>query len=198
MWLSPVFEIGLWNAWIFMLIFFVLMFIPDLLNALHRGKGEKDFAIFPPLGKTEGLFSSSWGVIFMVGFIFSIFLPLRLGTTWLSIGLIIILPGLIIWTVVIHNIVTTPQGKPFTKGAYRYSRHPMFIAQFLLLVGISIGTTSLIFLSLSVILIILAIVSAHYEERSCLKHFGDSYREYLNRTPRWIGMPRSGKREQDS
>jgi len=29
------------------------------------------------------------------------------------------------------------------------------------------------------------------EEQGCLDHYGDSYREYMKRTPRWIGMPRT-------
>jgi protein-S-isoprenylcysteine O-methyltransferase Ste14 len=33
------------------------------------------------------------------------------------------------------------------------------------------------------------------EERMCCGRFGDAYREYMNRTPRWIGVPKSEKRE---
>jgi len=29
------------------------------------------------------------------------------------------------------------------------------------------------------------------EEQGCLDHYGDSYREYMKRTRRWIGMPRT-------
>jgi protein-S-isoprenylcysteine O-methyltransferase Ste14 len=31
------------------------------------------------------------------------------------------------------------------------------------------------------------------EERGCLEKYGEAYRQYMNRTPRWIGLPRSGK-----
>jgi len=31
------------------------------------------------------------------------------------------------------------------------------------------------------------------EERFCLEKYGDAYREYMNRTPRWIGIPKSEK-----
>ena len=27
------------------------------------------------------------------------------------------------------------------------------------------------------------------EERGCLERFSDVYRDYMNRTPRWIGLP---------
>ena len=29
------------------------------------------------------------------------------------------------------------------------------------------------------------------EERHCLEEYGDAYRDYMNRTPRWIGIPKS-------
>jgi protein-S-isoprenylcysteine O-methyltransferase Ste14 len=32
------------------------------------------------------------------------------------------------------------------------------------------------------------------EERFCLKEYGDAYREYMNRTPRWIGITKSKKK----
>jgi len=28
------------------------------------------------------------------------------------------------------------------------------------------------------------------EERHCLETYSEDYREYMNRTPRWIGIPR--------
>jgi protein-S-isoprenylcysteine O-methyltransferase Ste14 len=29
------------------------------------------------------------------------------------------------------------------------------------------------------------------EEAQCLGHYKAAYREYMNKTPRWIGMPKS-------
>ena len=31
------------------------------------------------------------------------------------------------------------------------------------------------------------------EEAQCLGHYGGAYREYMDRTPRWIGIPKSEK-----
>jgi protein-S-isoprenylcysteine O-methyltransferase Ste14 len=36
-------------------------------------------------------------------------------------------------------------------------------------------------------------ISIGAEERFLLEKYGDVYREYLNRTPRWIGIPKSRK-----
>jgi protein-S-isoprenylcysteine O-methyltransferase Ste14 len=35
------------------------------------------------------------------------------------------------------------------------------------------------------------------EERFLLEKYGESYREYMERTPRWIGVPKSGKSTED-
>jgi protein-S-isoprenylcysteine O-methyltransferase Ste14 len=29
------------------------------------------------------------------------------------------------------------------------------------------------------------------EERHCLEKYGEAYLEYMNRTPRWIGLPKA-------
>lgn len=34
-------------------------------------------------------------------------------------------------------------------------------------------------------------LSAIGEERFCLDYYGDAYRNYMERTPRWIGLPKS-------
>ena len=35
------------------------------------------------------------------------------------------------------------------------------------------------------------ISEAFAEERGCLETYGEEYREYLDKTPRWIGIPKS-------
>jgi protein-S-isoprenylcysteine O-methyltransferase Ste14 len=37
-------------------------------------------------------------------------------------------------------------------------------------------------------------IAVKAEERFLLEKYGDTYREYMNRTPRWIGIPKSEKR----
>jgi len=41
--------------------------------------------------------------------------------------------------------------------------------------------------------IILQNILIDAEERWCLDKYGDAYREYMDRTPKWIGIPKSGK-----
>jgi protein-S-isoprenylcysteine O-methyltransferase Ste14 len=130
-------------------------------------------------------------VVMLLFLAYAVFLPLKLGTVWFYAGLATYLVGLVMYLTAIVNIAKTPVGQPFTKGLYRYSRHPMMFSSFISFVGASIASASWILLLLSVVFIVLQTSEATAEERGCLETFGDEYQEYLNRTPRWIGMPKS-------
>jgi protein-S-isoprenylcysteine O-methyltransferase Ste14 len=42
--------------------------------------------------------------------------------------------------------------------------------------------------------IILTDIKVGAEERWCLEKYGDAYQEYMNKTPKWIGIPKSRAR----
>jgi protein-S-isoprenylcysteine O-methyltransferase Ste14 len=46
-------------------------------------------------------------------------------------------------------------------------------------------------LLLAVAWIVLWCIVVPAEERFLLEKYGDAYREYMNKTPRWIGIPKS-------
>ena len=181
--LIPAVEIGIWNAWIFMLYNFLPM--PFLM--LTRRPAEPT----PPSKSEKKLRPFAW-IVWILAFIYSVFLPLKLGTIWFYIGLPIALVGLIMFTMVIVTFTTTPVDvRPLTSGLYRYSRHPMYITQSLMFLGVSIACASWVFLLFTIAYTIIPIMSAGSEEQSCLNKYGDAYREYMDRTPRWIGIPKS-------
>ena len=95
------------------------------------------------------------------------------------------------YIVVSVNIVNTPVDEPVTTGLYRYSRHPMYLASFLALVGAGIASASWLFLLLAIIVTITHFMNGIFEERLCLEAYGSIYQKYLNRTPRWIGVQKS-------
>ena len=55
-------------------------------------------------------------LILLVLLLYSIFLPLKLGTLWFVIGLAIYLGGLTILLATFINVASTPIGRPFTRG----------------------------------------------------------------------------------
>jgi len=184
--LIPAFEIGAWNAWIFMLYHFLPM---PLLMIIH-GKLMRE--AFKPRSEIERkLYPVGW-LIWFAAVIYSIFLPLRVGTMWFYVGLPISVIGLIAYTVAMGSFFTTPMEKePLVRGLYRYSRHPMYITQFVMFIGVGIACASWVFLLFSVVYTIFSFIIAIPEECQCLEKYGDAYREYMNKTPRWIGIPKS-------
>lgn len=188
--LVPAFEIGVWNAWIFVLYSFVVVF---LLPAVNKSAREKEkITISSVYNRREMIILYSYHIIVFLLLIYSVFLPLRLGTVWFYAGLPIALLGLAIYTVVFASFATTPLGREvMNKGPFRYSRHPMYLSSSLAYIGVGIACASWLFLLLSVAYMVLSMISAGPEERFLLKKYGDAYREYMSRTPRWLGIPKS-------
>jgi len=186
--LIPAFEIGVWNAWIFMIWLLIQNFGVRLFSKdLYQKAG------LPPDMKpsqTYKIISYISMPLWLLATAYSVFLPLKLGTLWFAIGLSIFLLGLIINTVATINFATIPMNKPVTGGVYRYSRHPIYTALFLIYLSVSIASGSWIFLLLTVLLAVEVSLSVVDEEHYCLGKYGDAYREYMNRTPRWIGIPK--------
>ena len=186
--LIPVFEIGLWNAWILMVYILVHASLLSLLFKDAMKKREASGNIpYTKVEKSANIFRQA---ILILTFIYSIFLPLQLGTTWFYTGLAVYLVGLITYTIVMVNWATSPPDEPVTKGPYRYSRHPQYLTQFLMFIGVGIASASWIFLLLEIVTMVLINIVVIPEENFYLEKYGGAYREYMNRTPRWIGIPK--------
>jgi protein-S-isoprenylcysteine O-methyltransferase Ste14 len=182
MMLIPVFKIGVWNAWIpttFLLLFIMLS------GLLPKDIGKR----ITPAEEVKKI-NRVMLIVFFTMVIYTIFLPLKPGTIWFYAGLAVYLLGFIISTAALFSIAATKPGEPFTTGMYRYSRHPIAIGTLLPFIGVGIATASWLFLVLSAILMVISHFLAITEESATTKKFGDAYREYMKRTPRWIGLPK--------
>jgi protein-S-isoprenylcysteine O-methyltransferase Ste14 len=189
-WLPP-FKLGLWNVWILML---VLVLHPLILVIADKAIGTGE--IFKkmgdaPTGKREKRENAIATAILYLLVAYSIFLPLKVGTAWLYAGLATWLVGLGFFLAAIVNVATTPTGQIFKKGLYRISRHPLYFSVEVILLGAGVASASWIFLLLTFVHMLLLNAQAGAEERACLKTFGDAYKEYMHRTPKWLGIPGS-------
>ena len=187
--LIPVFKLGLWNAWIFLLI--PLLTLPFLFHIAKRRVIPSQDEEFNAFSKRNKMLFISSKFIFFIAAIYSIFLPLKLGTIWFYIGVPVTIIGLAGMITVMVNWANTPSNEPITKGIYKYSRHPMYVTYFFVLLGVSVATASCLFALFLIIFTIGAVAFADFEEKGCLEQYGEAYREYAKRTPRWIGIPKS-------
>lgn len=190
--LTPAFEIGVWNAWILQGLFLLVATVPDFLMGKEAKLSMKRMEQLVPFSKSKKMLALSTHVVIMpVAAIYSIFLPLKTGTAWLYVGLPIFALSLVMYVVTTISIATTPADEPVTRGAYRISRHPVYFSGFLLYFGIGIACASWVMLLLAVAWIVLWCIVVSTEERFLLEKYGDAYRKYINRAPRWIGIPKS-------
>jgi len=184
----PVFEIGVWNAWIFMSVFIVQM-----LAVIFLGKRVWERSSHPSdveKSKLEDKSSILGNGIWLLATIYSIFLPLKIGTAWFYIGLAVFLFGLAILTIATINFSTSPLEKPITEGIYRFSRHPLYFSLVIVYIGTSIAAASWLFFLLGIANIFWIRIESLVEERFCLKIYSNDYQEYMSKTPRWIGIPK--------
>jgi protein-S-isoprenylcysteine O-methyltransferase Ste14 len=110
---------------------------------------------------------------------------------WFYSGLGIFIAGLVVNIIVTINFIATSVDRPITGGAYRYSRHPGYTSLLMIYFSVGIASASWIFLLVTIIWVFLLNIAAVDEERYCLERYGDVYREYMARSPRWIGIPKS-------
>jgi protein-S-isoprenylcysteine O-methyltransferase Ste14 len=189
--LIPAFEIGLWNAWIFMIW---LVISPLLLNIIIKEKDvSKRLRASAPM-KYENFLNVVSMVAVFGGFVYSIFLPIQFDNIWFYIGFVIFLLGLIIDLSVLYALRKAEFDKPFTGGPYNFSRHPIYIALILIIISVFIMSISFVFLIILIIILIHLLLAVPAEEQYCLKKYGKDYRDYMARTPRWIGLPKSEKK----
>jgi protein-S-isoprenylcysteine O-methyltransferase Ste14 len=73
----------------------------------------------------------------------------------------------------------------------------MCVTGVIIFLGVSIISASWVFLLLTIIfgVGVTRPYSVKIEEAQCLGHYGAAYREYMNRTPRWIGKPKPEKKD---
>jgi len=100
--------------------------------------------------------------------------------------LILFALGLVGFVVALFNFRNTPLDRPVTKGLYRVSRNPQ---QFMLLV-VGLGISVAIGSWLALLMLLLGLVFTYRkllaEEASCLRQYGDAYRAYMERVPRYF------------
>ena len=189
--LIPTLKIGIWNAWILMSVFALQMLVVML-----TGKHSSDRSHVPGEAREKGLeryTGITANYVWLLAMGYSIFLPLTLGTIQLYTGLVLYAIGFVILTIATFNFLAAGPHHVITVGIYRFSRHPMYLAIFLICLGSGMASSSLLFILLSMILAFCLYREAIVEERFCLNKYGSLYQQYLNEVPRWFGLPKKGK-----
>ncbi len=73
-----------------------------------------------------------------------------------------------------------------TTGVYGFVRHPIYLGIFVSLSALALMVANLIVLLPTIALLVVLYASINEEETILIDRFGDEYREYKKRTPRFI------------
>ena len=117
---------------------------------------------------------------------------------WNALGLMPIALGIagLIWIMMVAFVEAPDRVElrqaPFllTRGPYAYSRNPMYVSELALWLGWAVFYGSVGVLIGFVIFFAVFLPGARYEERALEARFGDAYRAYRGRVPRWLGTRR--------
>jgi protein-S-isoprenylcysteine O-methyltransferase Ste14 len=176
-------EIGWLNGWIplglLCLVEGLLLkaFPQDVVARLFdRSRWDKRQRAFTVIGK---LFSLACIVLI-------IFTPLQIGSGVFLFGMILYTLGLFGLVIAIFDFRNTSLDQPVTSGLYRVSRHPQIVMLFVLFLGMCLAIGSWLALFMLMMSRLLQHFGILAEEEACLRQYGDSYRAYMERVPRYF------------
>jgi ABC-type phosphate transport system substrate-binding protein len=143
--LVPTFQLGFWNAWLFVLPYLLVIYGLSFLI------GNRKAALFTfsdyPATKNKTMPVSA---LLLLLIIYSIFLPLQLGTMWFFIGLVVYLLGMLLVLWVIFNPAYTLPDEPMTSMGIL--RRPVWFGTIAVFAGTGIAAASWLFLGLGILL----------------------------------------------
>jgi protein-S-isoprenylcysteine O-methyltransferase Ste14 len=176
------------NLWIFYVLAYAIA-LPIQTWANNKRGEPFDDPEFLFRGKKIFAIAMIW---LIGGFVISLFVPIEFGMLFV-LGLIFYIIGLIIVGGTFNSFANN-RGL-VTTGIHRYSRNPGYVGWTFVIFGMSlIGWSSSIWSILFLIYFILTIPYFHWtvllEEQFLVDKYGETYREYLDSTPRYFGVPR--------
>jgi len=179
----PQFEFSLLGGWILLIIEWSIPILTLSFVSLEIRKRLLDRTHFSNKQKKLLIFSKIFSLILLILIFFT---PLSLNSLEFYIGAIIFIFGSFIQISAIVNFIKTPMNKPVTTGLYKISRHPQDTSIFISFIGICLCIGS----GISLFILLIGHIFKHYsilaEEEACAELYGESYKEYMNKIPRYL------------
>ncbi|MCA9928323.1 MAG: isoprenylcysteine carboxylmethyltransferase family protein [Anaerolineales bacterium] len=182
--LFPKLTLGLVNGWLllalFCLVFAVTVFTlpkPTIKRLFERSGWSRRQRIGLFIGKLFAL----------TNLVLIIMTPLKVGHAVFWTGTAVTLVGLILFVRALIDYRNAEPGKPAMQGLYTISRNPQMVALGFIIVGCGLAVGSWTALGL----VTVAHIFYYYfmirpEETACLKLYGNVYRDYMARVPRYL------------
>ncbi len=119
-------------------------------------------------------------------------LPLPTWIRWVGVGLCCCSGLLLVWTFsnlgrnLTDTVVTRKEHTLVTKGPYQFVRHPFYLAFAIAVVGGSLASANWFLFATGCIPLAFIIARTRIEEAKLVERFGDDYRDYMQRTGRFV------------
>jgi protein-S-isoprenylcysteine O-methyltransferase Ste14 len=177
------------NLWIFYLGGYIIAYSIQLWANRKRGEPFDD-----PEFLFKGRMIVTSAMIWIIGgFVISIFVPVDFGILF-YIGLGISVLGMVIGGLALYSFAHSP-GLTTTR-IHRYSRNPIYVGWSFFFLGLTIiGWSNSIWSIIFALYLAITIPYFHWtvllEEAFLVNKYGDSYRTYIEKTPRYLGWPKT-------
>ena len=118
--------------------------------------------------------------------------PLPVWLRWTGVGLALIAGALLVWMFrtlgrnLTDTVVTRKQHTLVTTGPYRWVRHPLYTSAALAIVGNSLVAANWFIFVVGCLGLLLLVIRTRKEEQNLIAKFGDDYRNYMQRTGRFV------------
>ena len=118
--------------------------------------------------------------------------PLPVWLRWTGVGLALVAGSLLVWMFrtlgrnLTDTVVTRKQHTLVTTGPYRWVRHPLYSSAALAIVGNSLVAANWFIFVAGCLAFLLLVIRTRKEEQNLTARFGDDYRNYIQRTGRFV------------
>jgi protein-S-isoprenylcysteine O-methyltransferase Ste14 len=181
----PELKIGILNGWIPLVLYSIGLIVSILLSSketriwlFNNPKDEK---------KKVLMFVRCFGQLVMMAYILMMVItPLNTNQPIFIGGAVVYSIGYVLEMSALDYFRRTPLGQPVVEGPYRVSRNPQWLGLFLVLLGTAIAVGIWLYIGIVVIVGFIYHIQIVDEETTCINEYGESYREYMNRIPRYF------------
>jgi protein-S-isoprenylcysteine O-methyltransferase Ste14 len=183
--INPELQIGILNGWIPLVFYFIGLIVSVSLYS----KEARIWLFNNPKDKKKRvlMFVRLFGQLAMMAYILMMVMtPMNINKPVLIVGAAIYSIGYILEMSALYYFRRTPVGQPVVEGPYRFSRNPQWLGLFLVLLGSAIAAGIWLYIGIVAIVGIIYHIQILDEETACIKKYGESYREYMNRIPRYF------------
>ncbi len=183
--LMPSLQITIFNTFLFILFY---LLITTIIAYFSNKEGFKRGSDRSWIGEKDKLAAYSSGYVFLGFIVSTVFVPINTDSNTFYIGLVVYVIAFVLSVYTNVCYVTAPLDKLITNGIYKYSRNPAYVCNSLLIVSIALISGAYLYFVFLLLFLVTSYFTVLVEEKYCMKEYGQEYKKYLEKTPRYLSF----------